>query len=185
MTRDYDIILPLITAVVVSIIVARFIRKESIYTIKMMQQGISIPDGDQWDALRDIEVRDAMTSDYPSVHPDASLHDLNELFLESGHHGFSVVDDDNNLVGIVTVSDLKLVHPNSTQTVADIATVEVVVAYPDQSLHDALAQFWGRDVGHIPVVERAQTGARYWAWSAGTTSFRPRLIAPKTDRQAD
>ena len=79
----------------------------------MMQQGTSIPDGNQWDALRDIEVRKAMTSDYPSVHPDASLHDLNELFLESGHHGFPVVDDDSNLVGIVTISDLKLVHSNS------------------------------------------------------------------------
>lgn len=102
-----------------------------------------MPEDDQWDALRDIVVGNAMTTEYPSVHPEATLHDLNELFLESGHHGFPVVDDEQ-----------KLVHPNSMQAVADIATSEVVVAYLDQSLHDALAQFWGRDVGHIPVVER-------------------------------
>lgn len=113
-----------------------------------------MPEDDQWDALRDIVVGNAMTTEYPSVHPEATLHDLNELFLESGHHGFPVVDDEQKLVGIITVSDLKLVHPNSTQAVADIATSEVVVAYLDQSLHDALAQFWGRDVGPIPVVER-------------------------------
>jgi chloride channel protein, CIC family len=28
------------------------------------------------------------------------------------------------------------------------------VAYPDQSVHDALAQLGGRDVGRIPVVDR-------------------------------
>lgn len=82
-----------------------------------------------------------MTTGYPSVRPDATLHELNLLFLDSGHHGFPVVDDEDNLVGIVTVSNLKLVHPNSTQLVAEIATSDVLVAYPDQSLHDALAQF--------------------------------------------
>lgn len=154
MTRDYDIILPLIATVVISMIVARLIQRESIYTIKMRQQGISIPEDDQWDALRDILVATAMTTNYPTIHPEATLHELNDLFLKSGHHGFPVVDDHQNLVGIVTVSDLKLVHPNSTQMVSEIATSDVVVAYPDQSLHDALAQFGGRDVGHIPVVGR-------------------------------
>ncbi|MBC8279989.1 MAG: CBS domain-containing protein, partial [Chloroflexi bacterium] len=70
-----------------------------------------------------------------------TLHELNLLFLDSGHHGFPVADDEDSLVGIITVSDLKLVHPNSTQMVAEIAPSDVVVAYPDQSLHDALAQF--------------------------------------------
>ncbi len=32
--------------------------------------------------------------------------------------------------------------------------VGLIVAYPDQSVHDVLAQFGGRDVGRIPVVGR-------------------------------
>tara|TARA_B110001454_G_C12354096_1_gene281496 strand:- start:48 stop:398 length:351 start_codon:yes stop_codon:yes gene_type:complete len=112
----------------------------------MQQQGISMPEDDQWDALQDIVVGNAMTTEYPSVHPEAILHDPNELFLESGHHGFPVVDDEQKLVGIITVSDLKLVHPNSTQAVADIATSEVLVAYLDQSLqmhwHSFGAETW-------------------------------------------
>ncbi|MDA1271270.1 MAG: chloride channel protein [Chloroflexi bacterium] len=154
MTRDYDIILPLIAAVVVSTIVARILRRESIYTIKMQQQGVSVPDDEQWDALRDIQVGDAMTTEYPTIDYDASLADLNALFIETGHHGFPVLDEHQNLVGIVTVSDLRSIKPGSGQTVKDIATFDLVVAFPDQSLHDALAQFWGRDVGHIPVVDR-------------------------------
>ena len=139
---------------VVATIVARILKRESIYTIKMQQQGVSIPDDERWDALRDIMVHDAMTLDYPTIRPEATLSELSTLFVDSGPHGFPVVDRHQTLVGIVTVSDLQSVQRNLHQTVRDIATFDVVVAFPDQSLHDALAQFWGRDVGHIPVVHR-------------------------------
>ncbi|MFC1987709.1 CBS domain-containing protein [Chloroflexota bacterium] len=39
-------------------------------------------------------------------------------------------------------------------TVDDIASKSVIVAYPDQYLHDVLVKFDVRDVGRIPVVDR-------------------------------
>lgn len=152
MTRDYSIILPLMAAVVVSTAVSRALMRESIYTMAVRRQGLHLEQGEDHDVLRDVLVRDVMTTDFPTVRPDLPVDRLRALFAETGHHGFPVVDRAGYLVGVVTVSDAIRARGRSGLTVGDIATRNVVVAYPDQSVHDALAQFGGHDVGRIPVV---------------------------------
>lgn len=157
MTRDYNIILPLIAAVVVSYVVARWLRRDSIYTLKMRRQGIPVPEDEEWNALRNIRVSDVMIPDYPTVRPETTLQELGELFVEHDRHAFPVVSDEGNMIGIVAISDLKEAQARrgvDLRTVANIATTDIVVAYPDQTLHEALAHFWGRDVGHLAVVSR-------------------------------
>ena len=39
-------------------------------------------------------------------------------------------------------------------TVDDIASRSLIVAYPDQYLHDVLVRLGARDIGRIPVVDR-------------------------------
>ena len=38
--------------------------------------------------------------------------------------------------------------------VADIATTNLITAYPDESLHDVLHKLGASEVGRIPVVDR-------------------------------
>lgn len=88
-----------------------------------------------------------------------SVEELSHKLTETGHHGFPVVDKEGRLCGCgcVTITDVQaaMCRGSSAQlTVNDIATKNITVAYPDQSLYDALAQFGGRGVGRIPVVDR-------------------------------
>jgi CIC family chloride channel protein len=157
MTRDYRIILPLMLAVVISTLVARGLSRESIYTLKVRRMGINLGRREESALMRRITVGEVMSPDFPTVSPEMPVAELTHMLAETGHHGFPVVDEEGHLCGVVTLTDIQAAMSRgegAQLTVGDIATKKVIVAYPDQSVHDALAQFGGRDVGRIPVVDR-------------------------------
>jgi chloride channel protein, CIC family len=160
MTQDYRIILPLMIATVVSTIIAQRIEPESIYTLKLKLRGIDLRAKREENLLRSISVKEAMTpiEEASPVTRETSLVELGNLFQETGHHGFIVLDNQNELYGIVTLSDLEqaIVDQKSDARVGDICTRNVITAYPDEMLDDALRHFGTLDMGRIPVVDRAK-----------------------------
>ena len=60
-----------------------------------------------------------VVSDPVTVNPSATIGEVNELSARLGYSGFPVIDDDNNLVGIVTGRDLRF----ETNLTASIETV--------------------------------------------------------------
>ena len=98
-----------------------------------------------------------MTRDVYTVPADLTLDDLGNRFRATSHHGFPVVDGENGLVGIVSIQDLKRALDNgaSPETrVRDIATRDLLVAYPDETMATALERLGVRGVGRLPVVSR-------------------------------
>ena len=159
MTQDYRIILPLMIATVVSTIIAQRIEPESIYTLKLKLRGIDIHAKRNENLLRSISVKDAMTpmEESSAVTIQTTMAELGNLFQETGHHGFVVLDERNELCGIVTLSDVEqaVVDHKTDATVGEICTRNVITAFPDEMLDDALRHFGMLDMGRIPVVERA------------------------------
>jgi chloride channel protein, CIC family len=156
MTRNYSLMLPLMAAVIVSYSVARALNRESVYTLNLVRRGVDIHRTEQSDILAAATVGEVMTRDFPAVLPSITLPELMEKFHETGHHGFPVTEEDGSLYGMVTLEDVEKAVPRKDPplTAADIATRSPIVAYPDQSVKQALAQLGGRDVGRIPVVDR-------------------------------
>jgi CIC family chloride channel protein len=156
MTRDYALILPLMSAVTVSTLIARGVSRESVYTLRLVRRGIDIHRREEADIQGAITVDEVMTRDFPTVLPSMPVSELMEELHQSGHHGFPIVDESGSFCGIVTLEDVEaaMSRKDSTLTAGDIATESPIVAYPDQSIHDALAQFGGREVGRIPVMDR-------------------------------
>jgi CIC family chloride channel protein len=157
MTGEYQILLPLLCAIVVGSSVARRFEQNSIYTLRLKRQGIEVRPLEERDVMRTITVEEAMTKGFPTVSPEMPIRELFLKLEESGHHGFPIVDDKGQFQGVVTFDD---VHSATSRgsieglTVSDIATKHPLVVYPDQSIHDALRQMGGKEVGRIPVVAR-------------------------------
>jgi len=159
MTRDYNIILPLMLAVVISTIVSRGFNPETIYTTKVRRAGIDLRRYEDVDVMRSITVAEAMTRDFPTVSGKMPVTELMTKLARSGHHGFPVVDEDARLCGVVTLADVESATTSESGElrVEDIATKSPIVAYPDQSLYEALLKLGAKDVGRIPVVDRSDT----------------------------
>jgi len=107
------------------------------------------------DIMKAITVREVMTPDFPTVSSTISLEELRERLRDTGHHGFPVLDEEGRLFGCVTVADLaSAVRSGKTNLkVGDIATKELFVTYPNQTLYEML-RATDKDYGRIPVVER-------------------------------
>jgi len=157
MTGDYRIILPLMLATVMSTLISRLLSRESIYTLKLTRRGIHLESGQDVDIMQAVTVGEIMTTDMDVVPATMPLEELAEEFVNTHHHGFPVVDDNNHLTGIVTLQDLKNAMakgPIAGKSVRDIATMSgLLVAYPDEPMGDALRRLAARDVGRLPVVE--------------------------------
>jgi CIC family chloride channel protein len=159
MTGDYRIILPLMTAIVVSTLVSQWISRESIYTLKLRRRGIDITSPRHYDVLDSIAVDEVMTREYTSVREDLTVAELVEQFAASTHHGFPVVDAEDRLVGIVTLADIESVDLDEKPdlTVGDVATKSILTCYPDETVGQVLHEFGARDHGRIPVVSRSDS----------------------------
>ena len=67
------------------------------------------------------------------------------------------MDADQNLAGIVTRGDLVQALasvPSGNVSDLEIGKTDLVVAYPDELLHDAVAKMLKHDIGRLPVVNR-------------------------------
>jgi CIC family chloride channel protein len=157
MTGDYNIILPLMLATVVSTLVARLLSSESIYTLKLTRRGIHLEQGQDVDVMQGVAVREAMSTEMDVVPPEMPLVELADEFARTHHHGFPVVNETGDLVGVVSIRDLEQILSAGAidgKKVVDIATTEgLLVAYPDEPMWKALKRLGARDVGRLPVVQ--------------------------------
>ncbi len=155
-TGDYRMILPLMLTCGIATVAATHISRTSIYNRKLLRRGVHLELGRDVTLLNELLVRDAMVTDLVTIRPDQSGHEAMELLKETNHHGFPLVDDEGLLHGIVTADDLQRAAEEGLldMPVTSIATHRLVVAFPDETLNDALRKLGMHHVGRVPVVER-------------------------------
>lgn len=159
LTRDYAIILPVMTASVLATFVSQILWQYNIFTQRLAREGVLI-DEEQLpvNVMQSLRVADAMRPAMLTVAPDALIDDIARS-ISSDHDAVAlVVDDDGRLHGIITDTDVNsAIAEGATDLVAsDICTTEPTTIYPDQSLHEALAVFAGRSMHALPVTLRDQ-----------------------------
>jgi len=158
MSGDYRLILPLLLATGISAVVSQRIRRLSIYTLKLARRGIYLERGHDIDVMQGITVGEAMTTDFETASLNMPLEELEQVFARTHRHGFCVVDETDELAGVVSIRDLERAlaeGPTGGKTVADIATTQgLLVAYPDEPMWKALRRLGTRDLSRLPVVEQ-------------------------------
>ncbi len=160
LTGDYRLILPLMLTVVIATLLAQSILKgESIYTLKLSRRGVRLQSGRDLDVLQGVSVKEVMSSDIEVAHSRMTLSELSEYFSQTRHHGLPVVDAQGNFWGLVTVTDIDRAI---AQNLPDDTPVEqigmkrqnLLVAYPDETMGEALTRMGIRGIGRLPVIAR-------------------------------
>lgn len=155
MTRDYRIILPLMFAVIVSMLISQAFQRDSVYVHGLALKGIRLERGRDVEVLDTITVGDVMLKNPDTLRESDPLEKAAKLFAETHHHGMAVLNEAGEFVGIMTIGDMdRAVKEGKAETVGDACVRNPLVAYPDEPLSVAIRRMGVRDVGRLPVVSR-------------------------------
>ena len=154
---DYSLMPPLMLACVVSVLVARRFRLESIYTEPLRRKGLDIPEApNASEAATERTVADLMRAPVAPVRETASMTEIADRFLTSANNFLPVVDAKGQLLGIVALQDLKeyLGAGDELRGVIayDIMRPPPACVTPNQRLLDVLPVVLTSEQRNIPVV---------------------------------
>ena len=103
MTNDYRIILPLMFAVVVSLLISQRLQHDSVYAHGLARKGIRLQRGRDVEVLDTLTVSEVMQTGTDTLSESEPLSVATEVFARTHHHGLPVVNMSGELVGILTV----------------------------------------------------------------------------------
>jgi CIC family chloride channel protein len=156
LTGDYEFILPLMLACVIADGVAVLLSSETIFTEKLRRKGIRFSQAMQVNILEMISVEEAMIKKPETITEDTTVGKVANKIIFTGYHGFPVLNSKDELVGILTQEDIrKALKEGRYKTKAgEIDTEQMIIAYPDEGLHDVLERMAIHGIGRLPVVDR-------------------------------
>ncbi|NOZ84253.1 MAG: chloride channel protein [Epsilonproteobacteria bacterium] len=156
MTRNYDIIIPLIFACVLADITSDIFYDRTIYTEKLARRGVFIPHGLEINILKNKKVESVMIKDVVTANIYESIQDVSNKIMKTGHEGFPVINDKNELVGIISGRDiLQCREKNSNMALSafDACSKNLILTHPDETLDQALEKMRENGISHLPVVD--------------------------------
>lgn len=153
LTRDFDVVLPLMLASVLAALVGSSLLRESVFTEQLSRRNIRVGGELKADALRTTPVVDVMNQIVDTLPPDVVVNEVLDRISRGGRGAYPLVDDDGRCLGIVSRHDLLSQQQDPDARVIDIASTDVVTVGPGSSLLDALQLMLDEDVSHLPVVD--------------------------------
>lgn len=162
LTRDYGLILPMMVACVTSLLVARRLAPDTIYTRKLLRRGIDL-DARSPVQLTDVLVESVMTRSPETIRADTSLRVLLGQVDASHHSGFPVVDEAGRALGIITAAELidgMAVGQDGTDLIIaqDVMRPFEPSVVPAETLAEAVEKMRAAGVRRLPVVEDGSGG---------------------------
>src|ERR1700757_3053837 len=166
-TRDYNSVLPLMLVCVVADGVAMLLMpKASIMTEKLARRGLHIHQDYEADVMHQMRVAETMDQDVPRLAPDMTVGELADRIARRDpavckHQGMFILDPEGKLVGVITRGDVLRAldkDPSGAMSVVDAGKRDVIVTYPNESLHEAAAKMLRNNIGRLPVVESGNSG---------------------------
>jgi CIC family chloride channel protein len=157
MTRDYDIIMPIIVAVALSIGVRRLLSRENIYTVKLVTRGHLIPKALHANMFLVRHAEEVMDRDVILLPAET---DFAAFLRQTKGGGFRhiVVTRGDNIVGVLRVNTelrLGLEGAYSGVMLGDIAQKNFTVARAQDVVFDVVERMWKRNASMAIVTKGA------------------------------
>ena len=154
MTRDYNVIVPLVLAVALSTGVRRALITENIYTIKLRHRGRPIPTIRHTNMYLVRQARELMNTNFIVLPKDTSIADA--LAEMAGHPGMHIIVSDGPRIGGVARLSAGSYVPDrhAGQTLASVMADDFVVAPDTAILNAIITRMNRRDRGLAIVVNR-------------------------------
>jgi chloride channel protein, CIC family len=162
LTHDWNVLPALLVGSVVAHGMTVLLLRRSILTEKLARRGHHLVREYSVDPFELHRVGEVMDRDVVTIPAAMTVAELSARIAAGDpaltrRQGVPIVDAQGELAGIITRSDLMRAmesEPGREKSVLEAGTRNLVVAYPDELLRDAVARMLARDIGRLPIVDR-------------------------------
>ncbi|BCU76223.1 ClcB-like voltage-gated chloride channel protein [Luteolibacter sp. LG18] len=151
LTLNYQILMPVMLASVVSYYICRSLYPHSLYGEALKRKGAAAVA----QHLATLKVGDLMTPDTGTLSPNATFGEVARAFLQSRHEFLHIVHD-QRFLGVVSLHDIKpyLDQPEleSLLIARDVMRDDFTRLQPDQTMNEALELFGQAEAERLPVT---------------------------------
>lgn len=151
MTRNYDMILPLMVSSVSSYFISQLLSDESIYETIAEYEGVHLPSHKDKEVLEELEVESCMIRDVISFQSYQKIGEIKEQIEGLKVSGFPILEG-NQLFGIISKDDI--LQSSDEAVLKNLASRDIITIYPDQSFLIAIEKFKRFKISRIPVISR-------------------------------
>ena len=156
MTRDYDIVMPMILAVAASVGVRRLLSRENIYTLKLVRRGRTIPKALHANMFLVRHAREVMDSDVLVLPAEDSFDSFLREHEQEGRLRHVVVIRKSRIYGVIRVNTglrRGLEGAHTGVTLGDVASRDFTIVGEDVVAYDVIDKMW-RNHAFMAVVVR-------------------------------
>lgn len=165
LTRDYRIVLPLMAAVGLSSWLMEILKPTPSQELMLPTTiDLNVEKNLNREILHQLSVAEAMHQSALMLLGSMSVLDAALALTKAKSRSALVVNEAQQLIGLVTLQDINrslislATAPQTSdalhQQLADICTREILYAYPDEAIADALDRMGARGLHQLPVVDR-------------------------------
>ncbi|WP_306053200.1 CBS domain-containing protein [Natronococcus wangiae] len=131
--------------------------------------------------MEDIFVARVMSTDLQTVTPETLVEDAGRVMLERNVGSVIVVDEENQLKGILTTTDFVNIvaesHPKAETSVSRYMSTDVVTASAQDGIRDAADLMIEHGFHHLPVVDEDE-GVIGMVTTTDLASYLSRVKSP-------
>jgi len=159
LTKDNNIILPLMITCIISTLIATKFSRESIYTLKLVNRNIHIKDGAEINIMKSIFVKDVYTKDFETIYSNIKFDEVVNKIITGRDPYFPVIDSHKRFQGIISIYDIKeyLYEKDILRDLLiadDISNKTVDAVTIDDTCQEAIDRLSENNLQGIPVIDK-------------------------------
>ena len=156
-TSGYGLFVPLMLVSALAYSTSTIFEKHSFYAKNLIERGDLIQYDKDRQVLKLIDLSKIIEKDLLTIEPEATLNDLVKLVRRSKRNIFPVVNEDNQLLGVITLDDIREIMFDEEERKA--TTVKSLMHSPpaqvssDEDMESVMSKFEMTGAWNLPVID--------------------------------
>ncbi len=156
-TSGYELFVPLMLVSAIAYSTSSFFEKHSLYTKHLIESGDLIQFDKDRLVLSQIDLHKIVETDLLKIHPEATLGELVDLVRISRRNIFPVINENNKLVGVVTLDDIRSImfdeEKHGTTKVKSLMHSPPEEISSHENMQSVMAKFERSGAWNLPVID--------------------------------
>ncbi len=105
--------------------------------------------------LEGVKVAEVMNTKVRTASLEDDLDKIQELMLEKQHFALPVLSEDNRLLGMITIKDLRKIDQSERKSVKvkSVYSKNIESAYPEETVHELIQRMQEKHISNLPVIK--------------------------------